>query len=176
MLATPLGDNVLAALAGAGLQVVCNEDGCWLSGNTFAFRDLLRQGGGVWSRERQAWRYPGPEAVAKLASLLPAERAAANGGLAEQPAGSFTGTGWGSKHYHGHRERLRQRFSDVSAGALADYEILELLLFFSVHRRDTKPIAKELIARFGGLGAVLAAEPQRYAECPTLAAAPSPEL
>ena len=72
--------------------------------------------------------------------------------------------GWGTKHYHGHRERLRQRFTDASPEALADYELLELLLFFSVYRRDTKPIAKDLIERFGGLGGVLAAEPQRYAE------------
>ena len=53
-------------------------------------------------------------------------------------------SGWGSKHYHGHRERLRQRFLRRQR-ALADYELLELLLFFSIYRRDTKPIAKDLI-------------------------------
>ena len=61
--------------------------------------------------------------------------------------------GWGSKHYHGHRERLRQRFLQGGEEAVADYELLELLLFFSVYRRDTKPIAKAMLQAFGGLGA-----------------------
>jgi DNA repair protein RadC len=101
---------------------------------------------------------------------VPAAAAAGAAGLAEEAAPQAFG-GWGSKHYHGHRERLRQRFLDVAPDALADYEMLELLLFFSVYRRDTKPLAKELLARFGSLGAVLAADPVRYAECPELAPA-----
>ncbi|MFQ5985574.1 MAG: hypothetical protein ACE5LL_08680, partial [Alphaproteobacteria bacterium] len=54
----------------------------------------------------------------------------------------------------------------MSAGSesLADYELLELLLSYSIPRVDVKPLAKELIARFGSLGAVLAAEPERLAE------------
>ena len=83
-----------------------------------------------------------------------AEPVGAAGGLAEDSAGSFQG--WGSKHYHGHRERLRKRFLEGGPAAVADYELLELLLFFSVYRRDTKPIAKAMLAAFGGLGAVLA--------------------
>lgn len=62
-------------------------------------------------------------------------------------------------HYHGHRERLRQRFRDNGDTALADYEILELLLFRLIPRRDTKPIAKALIDRFGSLGGVFGAPP-----------------
>lgn len=62
-------------------------------------------------------------------------------------------------HYHGHRDRLRARFRDGGDGALADYEILELLLFRLIPRRDTKPIAKALIARFGSLAGVLGASP-----------------
>lgn len=62
-------------------------------------------------------------------------------------------------HYHGHRDRLRRRFLDGGAGALADHEMLELLLFHVVPRRDTKPIAKALIARFGSYAAVLRADP-----------------
>ena len=54
---------------------------------------------------------------------------------------------------------------------MADYELLELLLFFSIHRRDTKPVAKAMLEAFGSLGAVLAAEPTRYQEC--LGAAPA---
>jgi len=58
-------------------------------------------------------------------------------------------------HYHGHRERLRERFSAAGADTLADYELLELLLFRSIPRADTKPIAKTLLARFGTLAEVL---------------------
>lgn len=60
-------------------------------------------------------------------------------------------------HYHGHRERLRNRYRDSGDTALADYEILELLLFRLIPRRDTKPIAKALLARFGTLGGVFGA-------------------
>ena len=60
-------------------------------------------------------------------------------------------------HYHGHRERLRSKFRDLGDAALADYELLELLLFRLIPRRDTKPIAKALIDRFGSLAGVLGA-------------------
>ncbi|WP_337266692.1 RadC family protein [Oryzifoliimicrobium ureilyticus] len=59
--------------------------------------------------------------------------------------------------HHGHRERLRARFRDAGDAALADYEMLELMLFRLIPRRDTKPIAKALLQRFGSLGAVLGA-------------------
>lgn len=61
------------------------------------------------------------------------------------------------EHFHGHRDRLRQRFRAGGDGALADYELLELLLFRLIPRRDTKPIAKALLARFGSLPEVLGA-------------------
>jgi DNA repair protein RadC len=67
-------------------------------------------------------------------------------------------------HYHDHRARLRTKFEDSGPGALADYELLELLLFRSIPRRDTKPLAKALIAKFGTLPAVLAAAAARIAE------------
>ncbi len=60
-------------------------------------------------------------------------------------------------HYHGHRDRLRARFADAGGDALADYELLELALFRSIPRRDVKPLAKDLIKRFGDLGRVCAA-------------------
>ncbi|WP_395647816.1 DNA repair protein RadC [Terricaulis sp.] len=67
-------------------------------------------------------------------------------------------------HYHDHRARLRKRFDEAGAGALSDYELLELLLFRTIPRRDTKPLAKALLTRFGDLPAVLAAPVQRIAE------------
>lgn len=71
--------------------------------------------------------------------------------------------GEGKPHYAGHRERLRERFLK-SPGALPDYELLELILFRAVPRRDVKPLAKELIARFGGFSEVINAEPARLRE------------
>jgi DNA repair protein RadC len=59
----------------------------------------------------------------------------------------------------GHRARLRTRFLEGGADALADYELLELVLFLAQPRIDTKPLAKALIARFGGFAAAIAAEP-----------------
>lgn len=67
-------------------------------------------------------------------------------------------------HYHDHRARLRKRFEEAGAGALADYELLELMLFRTIPRRDTKPLAKALLAKFGDLPAVLAASAPRIAE------------
>lgn len=66
-------------------------------------------------------------------------------------------------HYAGHRDRLRQRFLNAP-NALPDYELLELILFRSIPRRDVKPLAKDLIARFGGFSEVLSAEPERLLE------------
>ncbi|WP_448952771.1 JAB domain-containing protein [Labrys neptuniae] len=66
-------------------------------------------------------------------------------------------------HYHGHRDRLRERFV-VAQGKLPDYELLELLLFRSIPRRDVKPLAKALIARFGSLAEVLGAPVARLKE------------
>jgi len=58
----------------------------------------------------------------------------------------------------GHRERLKQRFLTAGSAALADYELLELLLFSGIPRRDTKPLAKALLAKFGSFAAVLSAD------------------
>lgn len=60
----------------------------------------------------------------------------------------------------GHRERLRERFRQFGSEQLADYELLELLLFRTIPRTDTKPLAKALINRFGSLGEVFGA-PER---------------
>lgn len=63
-------------------------------------------------------------------------------------------------HYHGHRARLRERFMAGGAEALADYELLELVLFLAIPRGDVKPVAKAIIQKFGSLGAALAATPE----------------
>ena len=67
-------------------------------------------------------------------------------------------------HYHGHRERLRTRFREAGADAVTDYELLELVLFRAIPQRDIKPLAKELIAKFGSFAEAIAAAPARLAE------------
>ncbi|WP_375642040.1 MULTISPECIES: DNA repair protein RadC [unclassified Bartonella] len=70
------------------------------------------------------------------------------------------------KHYQGHRERLRKRYLKSKGNAIEDYEYLELLLFRTIPRANTKPIAKNLIARFGSLADVLGADIHRLQEIP----------
>ncbi len=67
-------------------------------------------------------------------------------------------------HYKGHRQRLKHRFETAGPEAFPDYELLELLLFSVLPQRDTKPLAKELIARFGSLAEVLNAPDNRLRE------------
>ena len=63
-------------------------------------------------------------------------------------------------HFLGHRERLRQRIRESGADTLADYELLEVMLFRAIPRSDTKPVAKALLERFGSVAEVLGA-PER---------------
>ena len=77
----------------------------------------------------------------------------------EEPAGSPAPKSDAGKHAGlGHRERLRERLLKGGAEALADYEVLEYLLFAAIKQGDTKPIAKALLAQFGSLSAVLNAD------------------
>lgn len=142
-------ERIEAALQEAGLALLPDgADGTFrVGGDTFPHRELLKRHGARWSATRRCW----------LVTL-------AGPGLAEATA-PFAGAASGRPHHHGHRERLRTRLHEAGPASLADHELLELLLFFSVHRRDTKPIAKQMLAHLGGLGGVLAAEPARYAEC-----------
>ncbi len=64
----------------------------------------------------------------------------------------------------GHRERLRARFLNGGADAMPDYELLEMTLFAALPRRDTKPLAKALLARFGSFAEVIAAPRARLME------------
>jgi len=77
-------------------------------------------------------------------SLLP--------GLAEAP------------HFHGHRDRLRARFRSAGAEALSDYELLELVRFRALPRRDVKPLAKALIQAFGSFAETVHAPDARLRE------------
>ena len=70
----------------------------------------------------------------------------------------------GKPHYHGHRQRLRNRFLQGGGAALQDYELLELLLTFAIPYSDVKPLAKGLIAHFGSVNQVLDAAPEALME------------
>jgi DNA repair protein RadC len=82
----------------------------------------------------------------------------------------------GKPHYLGHRERLRRRFREAGAGALPDYELLELILFRAVPRRDTKPLAKAVLAQFGSFAEALNAPEERLREVPGLGEAAITEI
>jgi DNA repair protein RadC len=86
-------------------------------------------------------------------------------GLAEAPP-----------HYFGHRDRLRARFREAGSDALSDYEMLELVLFRALPRRDVKPLAKTLIARFGSFAEALSAPEARLREVKGLGDAAVAEL
>jgi DNA repair protein RadC len=82
----------------------------------------------------------------------------------------------GKPHYFGHRERLRRRFREGGSDALPDYELLELILFRAAPRRDTKPMAKALITRFGTFSETLNAPEELLREVPGIGEAAIVEL
>ena len=79
-------------------------------------------------------------------------------------------------HYLGHRKRLRERFAQAGSDALSDYELLELVLFRAVPRGDVKPLAKELIRRFGSFAEVIGASERRLTEVDGIGAAAAGEI
>jgi DNA repair protein RadC len=166
----PLLEPILVAtLRHAGLELRESSDGeaaYLVSGNTFAHREILKGCGGRWSQRRQGWVFESAAPIERLAAALPADGVP---GLADAPAtyepevASFSRRRR-SAQQSGHRNRLRQRFLEGGPTSLPDYELLELLLFFSIDVKDTKPLAKDLLARYGNLGAVLKAAPGQLAE------------
>ena len=78
-------------------------------------------------------------------------------------------------HYLEHRQRLRERLLAGGADAIPDYELLELVLFGAIPRKDMKPLAKRLIERFGGFANAISADPAEIASVegagPSVAAA-----
>ena len=106
-----------------------------------------------------------PETTAAAAPAAAAPAAAAPAWPSRLPAEMppFPSTG-----PHGHRGRMREKLLERGADALADYELLEMLLFFAFRTGDTKPLAKALINRYGSFASVLAAPPRELLEAPGL--------
>lgn len=170
------------ALSSVGLEIDSEPgaegDPAYLvRGNTYHHKETLKAHGGRWSKRRGAWVFEDSSMIERLCAAFgggvgptPAS------GLAEapmrfdasipdtskstQPAPGSTRPAPGP-HYHGHRERLRERFRESGGEGMPDYELLELLLFFSIRYIDVKPLAKRLLEEFGSLGAVLAAAPEQ---------------
>lgn len=67
-------------------------------------------------------------------------------------------------HYHGHRQRLRERFVATGGDGMPDYELLELLLAQAIPRRDVKPLAKDLLGKFGSFAGVITADLNRLSD------------
>src|SRR5207253_1465423 len=79
-------------------------------------------------------------------------------------------------HFLEHRRRLRGRFLQAGSNALADYELIELILFRAIPRRDVKPLAKALLAKFGSLAEAISAPKERLAEVKGLGEAAIAEI
>ena len=148
-------DASLIALLAAGLRLQSGDSLWRVSGNTLAHKTLLRDAGGTWNRLDQCWEFSGDDPTAKLAAALEAPPSG---------AGHNSAAAADKPHYHGHRSRVRERVLRAGIEPLADYELLELLLFYSIERIDTKPLAKTLLDRFGTLGDVFAAESAQLRE------------
>jgi DNA repair protein RadC len=96
--------------------------------------------------------------------------------MLEKKRDSKAGLAEATPHYHGHRERLRTRFREAGTEALSDYELLELLLFRALPRRDVKPLAKSLLEKFGSFAEVVSAPEARLREVKGLGEAGVTEL
>ena len=70
----------------------------------------------------------------------------------------------GKPNYYGHRDRMRKRFFEVGAENMRTAELLEIMLFYVIPRRDTAPIARDLLNKFGNIKAVLEATPSQLKE------------
>ena len=149
-------DDALLSLLAAGLRLQANLDMWRVSGNTLPHRALLREAGGSWNKFDRCWEFTGEDPSPRLAAAIACH---------PSPAGHNSGEVAPEKpHYHGHRGRVRERVLKSGFEPLADYELLELLLFYSIERIDTKPLAKKLLERFGTLGDIFAAAPAQLRE------------
>jgi DNA repair protein RadC len=120
--------------------------------------------GGEWDAERRIWMFDARDGD-RVRSLC-REIYGTDGadGMAAYPNAVAQGRnefadGAAVPHYFGHRQRLRERMIAVGAESLPDYELLEVILFVARPRGDVKPVAKALLAHFGGFAEVMSADP-----------------
>lgn len=116
----------------------------------------------------------GIETAETAASITSASQISESERLDADPKAQNTGTP--KPHYHSHRQRMTDKFDRRGAEAFDDYELLELILFRSRPRIDTKPMAKALIKRFGNLAEVVAAPVERLIEVENVGPATARDL
>ncbi|MGI9492819.1 MAG: JAB domain-containing protein [Geminicoccaceae bacterium] len=147
-------------------------------GDTFRHKETIKAHGGRWSKSRRAWVFHDRSAIERLSAVFSSGTdSTAAPGFAEAPLpfrqpGEVQSTrpSQGPQpasdkpavpvrpHFHGHRDRLRERFLESDGEDMPDYELLELLLFSSIRYVDVKPLAKHLLNKIGSVGGILAAD------------------
>lgn len=151
-------DHQLLVEANLILDEIAVEDGpsfYQISGDTHPYRTVLRDAGGRWNAKDKVWTFSDASPAIPIAKQLRSDPELIKKTKQEKAQ---------KPHYHGHRGRLRTRFTEAGADSFPDYELLELILFQCIARIDVKPVAKQLLAVFGSLGAVVAADPKRLSE------------
>ncbi len=147
---------------------IVEEDGQIVVGSPYQpdFPARARALGGIWDAVRRVWRFDAGDGE-RVKSLCREVYGDAGDGLSAMGAAPAIGhnrPGFAETaalpHYYGHRQRLRERMMMAGPDNLPDYELLEMLLFAAYRRGDVKPLAKSLIAQFGGFGEVLSADPE----------------
>src|SRR5215471_16761676 len=133
------------------------------------FPAKARSLGGVWDAARRVWLFDAAdhERVRALCREVYGSDGQENGKDAAAPFPDAVARGGNEfaegtppvPHYYGHRRRLRERLISAGAENLPDYELLEMLLFAANPQGDMKPVAKALLAHFGGFGQVMSADP-----------------
>lgn len=69
-------------------------------------------------------------------------------------------------HFYGHRKRVKEKFINTDPSSFSDYELIEILLFYAIPRKDVKPLAKELMNSFGSIGALLGGTMEKISDVP----------
>jgi DNA repair protein RadC len=138
------------------------------------FPARARSLGGTWDAAQRVWFFDAAdhERVRSLCREIYGTDGPENGKDTAAPFPSAVGHGRNEfaegappvPHYYGHRRRLRERLIAAGAENLPDYELLEMLLFAANPQGDVKPTAKSLLARFGGFGEVMSADPNALSE------------
>jgi DNA repair protein RadC len=150
---------------------IAEQDGCLAVTTPYHpdFPARARMLGGEWDGARRLWVFElgDDDRVRTLCREI-------YGADGSEPFPVSSGVGSNSRqfaegmpaqpHYFGHRERLRERMIAAGPESLPDYELLEVILSAARPRGDVKPVAKALLAHFGSLGAVMAAEPATLTE------------
>src|SRR5271165_2687490 len=124
--------------------------------------------GGEWDAQRHVWLFDVGEddrvrSLCREVYGTDGADQAAPIPCSDRPARNEFSEGAAVPHYFGHRQRLRERMIANGAEGLPDYELLEVILFAARARGDVKPVAKALLAHFGGFAEMMSAEPDALA-------------